>query len=50
MRDRERKREGNSRLKNVEEERAKLTRNKYEALIDVERKEEALDTCMRETQ
>ena len=36
-------------MRNVEEERGKLARNKYETLIDVERKEEALDTCMRET-
>ena len=45
MRDREKKRDGNSSLRNVDEEKGKLTRNKYVALIDVERKEKALDTC-----
>ena len=45
MRDRERRREENSRLRNVDEEKGKLTRNKYEAPIDVEMKEEALYTC-----
>ena len=38
MRDREREREGYSRMRNVDEERGNVTRNNYEALIDVEGK------------